>query len=115
MKYIVEHLEKNVYKWCLIEYTHISKIVGKENLIFTNVKKDKKKLEKLGEVREKSVKELNLKNACVLDPNAEITLSSKDNSFGYLIFGGILGDYPPKKRTKSELSSKLDFEKRNRF
>ena len=39
MKFIIEHLEPELYDWCLIEYEHISKIVGKENLIFTNINK----------------------------------------------------------------------------
>jgi ribosome biogenesis SPOUT family RNA methylase Rps3 len=113
MKYVIEHLEPEAYDWCLVEYKHISKIVGAGNLIFTNVKKGKEKLKALGEVHDSSVKELNLKNACVLDPEAGKTLSTADKKFDYLIFGGILGDFPPKKRTGIELSSKLDFEKRN--
>ena len=113
MRYIVEHLEPEVYDWCLIEYNHISKIVGKENLIFTNVKNGKQKLKGLGEVKEKSVAELGLKNTCVLDLDADIELHPDDKKFDYLIFGGILGDFPPKKRTKAELSSKLKGEKRN--
>lgn len=113
MKYIIEHLEPEVYDWCLIEYKHISEIVGKENLIFTNVGKGMDRLKALGEVKKESVAEMDLKNACILDPEADVTLNPTDKSFDYLIFGGILGDYPPRKRTKVELSSKLDFEKRN--
>jgi len=37
MKYAIEHFGK-LFKWYYIEYAHISKIVGKKNLIFTNVK-----------------------------------------------------------------------------
>ena len=44
--YIIEHLEPELYEWCLIEYKEISKIAGKENLWFSNINpKDKKKLE----------------------------------------------------------------------
>ena len=46
MKVIIEHLEPELYDWCLIEYEHISKIAGKGNLIFTNIK-NKKETEKL--------------------------------------------------------------------
>ncbi len=112
MKFIVEHLEPELFEWCLIEYKHISKIVGKNDLIFTNVKKGKNKLIKYGKVYSESVSKLNLRNACILDPSAGKTLSKKDN-FDYIILGGILGDYPPKKRTKKELSSKLKFPARN--
>lgn len=116
MKYIIEHMDPELFDWCLLEYTHISEIVGKENLVFTNIKKaeDKKKLEKLGSVEEKSVKALPLKKVCVLDPSASKTLEPKDNQdFDYLLFGGILGDWPPQQRTKKELSSKIDAERRN--
>ena len=64
-KFIIEHLEPRLWKWCLVEYRHISEIVGKRNLIFTNVKKLGEKLKDLGKVESKSVKEMNLKNACV--------------------------------------------------
>lgn len=105
--YIIEHLEPELWPWCLIEYKNISKIAGKNNLWFTNIKngKDKKKIEQYGKVAEKSVKSLNLKNVCILDPDANKTLSPKEaKKFRYFIFGGILGDYPPKKRTKKELT-----------
>jgi ribosome biogenesis SPOUT family RNA methylase Rps3 len=111
--YIIEHLEPEVFPWCLIEYENISKIVGKENLWFTNIKDKKKELEKLGRVFSDSIKDLkekefDLKKACVLDPEAKETLNSKDKEiFEYFIFGGILGDYPPKKRTKKELTKFL--------
>lgn len=115
-KYIIEHLDPELYDWCLLEYTHISQIVGKENLIFTNIKKqeDKQKLEKLGKVEEKSVKELKYPHLCILDPAATKTLSPSDKKeFEYLLFGGILGDWPPQQRTKKELSSKMDAQCRN--
>ncbi len=103
--YIIEHLEPRVWKWCLIEYKHISKLVGKDHLWFTNVKRGSRELERYGTVIKKSVKELNLHNACILDPDAQKTLTKKEATmFDYFIFGGILGNYPPKKRTKKELT-----------
>lgn len=114
--FIIEHLEPQLWPWCLIEYKQISKIVGKENLWFTNVRKnDRKKLEKYGKVFSESVKEMELKDCCVLDPAAGKTLVSSDSGeFRYFIFGGILGDYPPRKRTSEELSRFLpSAEKRN--
>ncbi len=110
MKFIIEHLEKELYKWCLIEYKNISRIVGKSNLIFTNIKdnKDKNKLKKLGQVIGKSVTKLNLKRACLLDLKAKETLQPKDVSrFDFVIFGGILGDFPEQGRTEKYLTSKL--------
>ena len=106
MKFIIEHLEPELFKWCLLEYQHISSIVGKNNLIFANIKKkDSKKLSSLGKVEFKSVKKLNLKRVCILDPFATKTLSPKDSEiFDYLILGGILGNEPMDRRTKKELS-----------
>jgi len=112
--YIIEHLEPRIWEWCLIEYENISNIVEKENLWITNVKRKNKKLEKFAKIFKNSVKNLNLKNACVLDPDAKKTLSPTDAKFNYFIFGGILGDHPPKKRTKKELTKFVpQFEKRN--
>jgi ribosome biogenesis SPOUT family RNA methylase Rps3 len=109
--YIIEHLEPELWEWCALEYEHISQIVGKENLWFTNVKeksKNAKKLEKLGKVFVESVSKLNLTNACVLDPEAGKMLEPGEaGKFDYMIFGGILGDYPPRKRTKQELTSRM--------
>ncbi len=116
MKYIIEHLESRLYKWCFIEYKHASDSVGKENIIFTNVKnkKDQEKLAKIGSVKAESIRDLKLKKALVLDPDSEKTLSPEDNKrYDYLIFGGILGDYPRKHRTEEMLSQFLAYEKRD--
>ena len=111
MKYIIEHLEDEVWEWCILEYTHMSEVVGKDNLIFTNVSEEEKhKIEQLGEVHTESVLDMGIKNACILDMNAEKELSSEDN-FEYFVFGGILGDNPPKGRTK--VLEKLNTEKRS--
>ncbi len=106
MKYIIEHLEEKLYPWCLLEYTHISSIVGKDNLIFTNIqKKDRYKLKSLGTIHEQSIRNLPIQRACILDPFASQPLKPKDTKqFDYIIFGGILGDHPMKARTKKELS-----------
>jgi ribosome biogenesis SPOUT family RNA methylase Rps3 len=106
--YIIEHLEEKMWEWCIIEYKHISKTVGRENLWFTNVKKGGKELSEYGRVLKESVAELGLKNVCVLDPESEERLTpSAAKRFDCFIFGGILGDYPAKKRTKKELTSRI--------
>ncbi len=112
MKFIIEHLEEEISNWTLAEYRKISQTVGKQNLIFTNVKKDSDKLKNSGEIKKESVLDLQLNNSCLLDPLAEKTLTSSEaKRFDYFIFGGILGDNPPRKRTQ-ELT-KLNCEKRN--
>ena len=100
MKFIVEHMEPEMYSWCVIEYTHISRIVGKSNLIFTNVKKGAELINNIGDVRIESVKELKLNNLCLLDPSAKQLLKTEDKKqFDYFLFGGILGDFPRRRRT----------------
>lgn len=107
MKFIIEHLEPFISKWCLIEYENISNIVGKENLIITNLqKKDFNKLKHLAELHEESVLEMPLKNACLLEPKSKKILMPNDK-FGYYIFGGILGDHPEQGRTEKYLTSKI--------
>lgn len=107
MKYVIEHFGK-AFKWHLIEYEHISKIVGKENLIFTNVKGKKEALAAFGEVKKESIAELCLPNVCVLDPASDKLLTPEDcKRFKYLVFGGILGDYPPRERTKELLTCRM--------
>ncbi|MEK6984596.1 MAG: SAM-dependent methyltransferase [Nanoarchaeota archaeon] len=118
MKFIIEHLESYLYEWCLIEYKHISKIVGKQNLIFTNIKnkKEQNKLKGYGKIHEKSVAQLKLKNICILLQYSKKTLRTKDK-FKYFVFGGILGDNPAKKRTNFLIqklkNSRVGFETRN--
>ena len=105
--YIIEHLEPKLSQWCLIEYKHISGIAGKRNLWFANIKRksERKKLARYGKVSKESVSQINLKNSCVLDPDAKKTLMPKEaRKFRYFIFGGILGDYPARKRTKEKLT-----------
>src|SRR3989344_6633940 len=109
--FIIEHLEPRVWKWCLMEYEHISQIVGKNNLWFTNIKRHNVQLTKLGKVFRESVRDLKIDRSrvCVLDPETKEVLKYEDNDkMDYVVFGGILGDYPPKKRTKKELTNFLE-------
>ncbi len=48
---------------------------------------------------------MKITNACILDPEAPQLLTPQNSSkFQYFILGGILGDHPPRKRTKEELT-----------
>lgn len=113
-KIIIEHLDPRLWKWSLMEYKHASDCIGKENVIFTNIKtgSSKKKLEGFGRIYKEKIEKLNFKNACILDPYAKEQLSPKDK-FDYYIIGGILGNFPPEKRTRKELTSRLGFPARN--
>jgi ribosome biogenesis SPOUT family RNA methylase Rps3 len=106
MRYVIEHLEPRLFKWCLLEYRHIVSIVGKENALFTNLAS-----KELPSTKDR-VKDLDLKHVCVLDPYARKTLSASDK-FENLIFGGILGDAPMQGRTTRELTMPLAAESRN--
>lgn len=105
---IIEHLEPKLYDWCKIEYSRISRIAGKDNLLFTNI--SHKALEELGNVDRRSIKELKFEKACILDPEANEELTpEKAKQFEHFIFGGILGDNPPKDRTQTELTRFLHY------
>ncbi len=84
-------------------------IVGKKQTLFTNVpKKEQAKLKKFGDVSDESVLDMEIKNACLLDPQAAETLTPEEaQTFDAFIFGGILGDAPVRGRTKKLLTSKM--------
>lgn len=108
MKYVIEHFGK-AFKWHLIEYEHISKLIGKDNLIFTNIKGKKETLSAFGEVKKESIAELGFLGVCILDPASDKILTPEDcKKFKYLVFGGILGDYPPRERTKELLTCRME-------
>ncbi len=67
-----------VWKWCYLEYKHISSIVGKEHLWFTNVKNGAEKLKKLGKVFRQSVAGMKLENPVIIDAEANKTLAPKE-------------------------------------
>ncbi len=117
MKVIIEHLDDEVFDWSYIEYRHISSFIGKNNLIFTNLERNEdgkkvrikgyEKLKNIGELKDKNIKELKSEiekkygKICLLDPKAEKILTQKDKKeFGIFLFGGILGDNPPRGRTE---------------
>ncbi|CCD26279.1 protein-arginine N-methyltransferase SFM1 NDAI_0H01050 [Naumovozyma dairenensis CBS 421] len=122
MKYIIEHMEEGFSEWVILEYSQILRDVGKENLILSSLphgttEKDiPKRLLDLGlQWTTKDLidipsdfpdlKPLQNGRVCLLDPRAEIDLKPSDvNEFDYFVFGGILGDHPPRDRT-SELKT----------
>ncbi|WXG47696.1 MAG: SAM-dependent methyltransferase [Candidatus Atabeyarchaeum deiterrae] len=110
---VIEHLEPILGKWIWLEYSHISKIAGYENLLFTNVKKanEAKKLSTIGKVSHKSIVDLKRSTKggmIILDPQSPTPLSPGDfaNDTSLLV-GGILGDHPPRGRTRHDLTEKL--------
>jgi len=111
--FVIEHLEPVLGRWTWIEYKHASEIVGKENLIITNVK-NLREAEKLREIAcavyNQSVSELSIpkEKLIVLDPKSDIPLHPEDIVDGsYIVIGGIMGDHPPKGRTRKLLTNRL--------
>ncbi|OBA16632.1 uncharacterized protein OGAPODRAFT_16220, partial [Ogataea polymorpha] len=110
MKYIIEHMEQGFTEWVILEYCQIIRDIGKDNLILTSLPDGTsdqdipQPLRELGLVW--TTKEVNEyvdsfgSRLCLLDPRAEIDLQPTDKeSFDFFIFGGILGDHPPRDRT----------------
>jgi ribosome biogenesis SPOUT family RNA methylase Rps3 len=110
--FVIEHLEPEIGKWLLYEYEHTSEIVGKNRLMFTNVKKEewRRLLSRLGTVEEKSAAEVfNQEKVIILDPKAELPLTPEDFAGKEaVIVGGILGDHPPKGRTRKFLTRRFE-------
>ncbi|MEM3597199.1 MAG: SAM-dependent methyltransferase [Candidatus Bathyarchaeia archaeon] len=110
LKFVIEHLEPEIGTWLNIEYMHASEIVSKNRLIFTNVKgeADKNRLSSLGTVKEQSFAELyNPLEIVILDPKANSTLTPEDlANKKAVVIGGILGDHPPRGRTKLLMTSR---------
>jgi len=109
LKFVIEHLEEEIGKWLYIEYKHASEIVGRENLMFTNVKgvEDRNLLSEFGEVEARSFRDVFRQDEVViLDPKAERKLVTSD-FYGKkaVVIGGILGDNPPRGRTQRYLSN----------
>lgn len=97
MIFIIEHMDSKLWEWSLLEYGHISSIVGRSNLLFTNVHHGASKLRLLGKVYVDSASAMGFDQTrvCILDSSGKQTLEPGDaEKFDYFVFGGILGDYP---------------------
>ncbi len=101
-RFIIVHMEKRLYKWAFLEYEHLAELVGKEKILFTNLTASMaKKLSLCGKTTTQSIEKIPFTKPCLLDPHAEQTLTPHDaKRFSDFIFGGILGDFPPQKRTQ---------------
>jgi ribosome biogenesis SPOUT family RNA methylase Rps3 len=112
-RFVIEHLEPRLYAWCLLEYRAISELVHPGNILFTNVRTPAQQsaLHALGAVEPRSVVDMwrELPRPCLLDPAAPVTLTPPEaTKFGSYIFGGILGDDPPRERTRDLLTVKME-------
>lgn len=116
-------MEQGFTEWVILEYCTIIKEVGKENLLLSSLPEgttDKDIPAELiaaglqwttKDVSQVGTQELPLtrERVCLLDPSAETDLVPEEsNAFDYFVFGGILGDHPPRDRT-GELRRKYGF------
>lgn len=117
MKYIIEHMELEFSQWVTLEYAQIIRDIGAENLILSSLPEGTtendipekllhmglrwttKDLHHLSEQFE-DLQPLQDGRVCLLDPRADQDLQPEETSaFDYFVFGGILGDHPPRDRT----------------
>lgn len=109
--FVIEHLEKQVWRWCEIEYENAAKLISPYPLLITNLKRGKKSFEKFAKLEKKSIVDMDIRweRVCVLDPKAteELVPADKDK-FDYFVFGGILGDEEFNGRTGKELTERMD-------
>ncbi|KAB5515236.1 SAM-dependent RNA methyltransferase [Coniochaeta sp. 2T2.1] len=114
--YIVEHLDEELGPWSELEYITIAKESQEAGATFTlsSLPAGFKVPERLAAVpafkpTSKGVEEIyaaDKSRVCLLDPAAKKDLSPEDGeTFDVFLFGGILGDDPPRDRT-SELRKK---------
>lgn len=110
MKYVIEHMEEGFSSWVRLEYRAISKEVGSSGLFLTSIKPTVQVPEEISSVCTSTplevtqLKEIDanfdISKVCLLDPSAEQELVPEDAAkFDYFLFGGILGDHPPRDRT----------------
>jgi len=114
--FIVEHLDPELEQWSALEYRCIAEEseASGSSFYLTSVPKELVLPALLREttslhVEHRSVEEIyaaSKDRVCLLDPAAKQELSPEDGStFDVFLFGGILGDDPPRDRT-SELRKK---------
>ncbi|WP_338598818.1 hypothetical protein V6M85_08630 [Sulfolobus tengchongensis] len=111
MKFIIEHLD-NLSKWIITEYKHCYEIAKREgvDLLITGVN-----IDGLPSSEKRFHEIVDVKKSIILDPKAEEQLVPEDfNYTDVIVIGGILGDHPPKGRTKTLLSDRFpEAKKRN--
>ncbi|KAJ5226680.1 SAM-dependent RNA methyltransferase predicted [Penicillium citrinum] len=114
--FVVEHLDPELGPWSALEYACIARESHARNARFllSSVPAELQMPADLAatqglEVEQRSVEEIfadKKDRVCLLDPAAKTELSPEDgDQFDVFLFGGILGDDPPRDRT-SELRKK---------
>lgn len=107
VKVAIEHLEPVLSKWLRYEYENAARVLGK-SLIFTNIKRPPKILAKLSTAkRQSALRIFPHETLVILDPRAKKTLTPQDmEGGGVAVIGGILGEHPPRGKTRTLLTLK---------
>lgn len=112
---VIEHLENTLGEWILIEYANAARIIGEEKLLVTRLCPPPEVEEAfssyLGKFRwtcKRVDKLYSVDRLIVLDPQASHPLKPSDTSMAdAVVIGGILGDHPPRGRTRELLTRRL--------
>ncbi|KAL4959853.1 SAM-dependent methyltransferase [Aspergillus stella-maris] len=113
---VVEHLDPELGAWSALEYACIAREAhaSGSKFLLSSVPESLQMPDELAatkglEVEHRSIEEVfadRRSKVCLLDPSARTELSPEDgDTFEVFLFGGILGDDPPRDRT-SELRKK---------
>ncbi|KAH8693078.1 DUF431 domain protein [Talaromyces proteolyticus] len=116
LAFVVEHLDPELGSWSALEYACIARECAEagSQFLLTSVPESLQMPDNLARMEElkverRSVEEIFVdrkSKVCLLDPAATTELSTADgDQFEVFLFGGILGDDPPRDRT-SELRQK---------
>lgn len=103
-------MEEGFSSWVRLEYRAISKEVGSSGLYLTSIKPTVEVPEEIASVCTTTPLDVTqlaqldpnfeISKVCLLDPSATQELVPEDaQKFDYFLFGGILGDHPPRDRT----------------
>jgi ribosome biogenesis SPOUT family RNA methylase Rps3 len=119
---VIEHLEPKLSRWLALEYEH-SAAIAEGRLVITNCSEDVSRLARRLNVPcyDRSIVELRGtlyregSEVIILDPQAPVRLEVGEAvNAKIIVVGGILGDHPPRGRTKKLLSDRMpDAIKRN--
>ncbi len=113
---VIEHLEDIVSKWLWAEYKHAANI-AKDKLVLTNahsglcglvIRELKIPCYSESIVKLQGVLYSTPEKVVILDPQAKDTLKPHEaRRADIIVVGGILGDHPPRGRTRQLLSSRM--------
>ncbi|RLF05886.1 MAG: hypothetical protein DRK00_03205 [Thermoprotei archaeon] len=106
---VIEHLEPVLTPWAYLEYRHAAELAGE--LLITNIKSESERrcIDEFAETHSQSIRDLaHSRDVLILDPQAETLLSPLDfQRYEYVVIGGIMGDFPPRGRTRKLLASRI--------